>query len=309
MNSDDLDSDEEEPENYIFNTHDGELIAAAKMLLEKVARSAGFRPAQLVSVAKLQHALAHLPHANTDMDVKVSVTSPRRSFGEVETYHWWDVALEYGILRLTSGGHFYRPSTGGDTFTSMEWEAQPGEESEFSDYSDNNRIVPDLRSYEDGVASVDLAAGGYSIEVTDSDNPLLEEMDEEESEQEEEGEEEGNEEEPDTGKTEFSVSPLDATEAALAKRINETEVHSNEPNYSYGAESCDYCKCQLRSRGLFVDGRIRGEMMWANMCAPCFNSHGSGIGWGEGQLYARQPNGKWRLVAGFQPPDKRTEEF
>ncbi len=56
----------------------------------------------------------------------------------------------------------------------------------------------------------------------------------------------------------------------------------------------------LAQRGLFVDGRLRNDLMWGNMCAACFNSKGAGIGWGEGQLYARQPNGDWRMVAGFQ---------
>ena len=38
----------------------------------------------------------------------------------------------------------------------------------------------------------------------------------------------------------------------------------------------------------------------ANMCASCFELKGSGIGWGRGQLYAKQADGTWRLVAGFQ---------
>jgi hypothetical protein len=40
------------------------------------------------------------------------------------------------------------------------------------------------------------------------------------------------------------------------------------------------------------------------MCVDCFNDRGVGIGFGKGQLYARQPNGDWRLVAGFQPEDE-----
>ena len=39
--------------------------------------------------------------------------------------------------------------------------------------------------------------------------------------------------------------------------------------------------------------------MWANRCAACFDSKGAGIGWTQGQRYARQPNGDWRMVAGF----------
>jgi hypothetical protein len=52
-----------------------------------------------------------------------------------------------------------------------------------------------------------------------------------------------------------------------------------------------------------ICGHVQGEqsVKWANMCADCFNDRSVGIGWGKGQLYARQPNGDWRLVAGFGP--------
>jgi hypothetical protein len=56
----------------------------------------------------------------------------------------------------------------------------------------------------------------------------------------------------------------------------------------------------LDERGIFVDGKVRNSFEWANMCALCFEKHGEGIGWGRGQLYALQPNGDWRLVAGFE---------
>ncbi len=299
---------ESESENYVLTAHDHELLTAAKLLLNKVASSAGLHPAQLATVEKLQRALADMPVPNTEMDVLVSVSSPRRSFGEAETFHWWSVALENGCLRLESGGHFYQPSTGGDSFTSMMWSVQPGEESEFSDFKNNLRIVPDVRTYPDGIASVDFASGGYSVEVTDSDNPLLDEMEEEDDEDEAEDDEEqaDNEDhdEPEIERVEFTVSPVDASETAIARQIDEATVHSNEPAYSCGGETCGVCECELSTRGFFVDGMMGDGFEWANMCVPCFNLRGAGIGWGRGQLYARQPNGDWRLVAGFQPPNK-----
>ena len=302
MNEDDSDCDNEDgSDSYVLNPHDKQLLAAAQSLLVKVARAPSLHPAQLVSVAKLQHALARLPHANPDLEVHVSVVGPRHTFDDIETYHYWDVTLECGTLRLASGGHFYRPSSGGDSFTTMTWEAQPGEESDLSDYSANLWMVPDLRTYVDGVASVDFSTGGYSIEVTDSDNALLEEMEDEE--EGDEDDESGDEEEATTGRIEFTVTPVDASEAAVAKQINEAEVHSHQPDYAHGATACDFCQCQLNTRGLYVDGMAREGMMWANMCVPCFNVRGAGLGWGKGQLYARQPNGDWRMVAGFRSPD------
>jgi hypothetical protein len=33
---------------------------------------------------------SRLPKVILGLDVSVSVVSPRRKFGEIETYHWWD---------------------------------------------------------------------------------------------------------------------------------------------------------------------------------------------------------------------------
>jgi hypothetical protein len=34
------------------------------------------------------------------------------------------------------------------------------------------------------------------------------------------------------------------------------------------------CGCALNERGLFVDGRLRGDLIWGNMCASCFAKRG-----------------------------------
>jgi hypothetical protein len=95
------------------------------------------------------------------------------------------------------------------------------------------------------------------------------------------------------------LSPCDDADRRLAARIDHSEVDKHEATFAHGAEICDFCKCDLGKRGLFVDGKVRNEIEWANMCALCFEKNGDGIGWGVGQLYALQPNGDRRLVAGF----------
>ena len=277
-------------EKYLLNADDLELLKAAQILLVKVARANVLRPAQLLSVAKLQYALSQLPKVTSDMNITVSVSSPRKWFGDIETWHWWNVEWETGILRLNSGGHFYRQSTGGDTFTSMMWSVQPGEHSDFSDLRSHHRIVPDLVSYPEGVASVDLTNAKYSIEVIDPENESLEDED---------VEEESEESLDDTNV--FSLSTVDAAEKLIIQEVDLTRVLRQEPQYAYGVEICDHCQCDLSQRGLFIDGKNCGEMTWANMCVACFNVCGEGIGWGRGQLYARQPNGDWRMIAGFRP--------
>jgi len=163
----------ETPERYSFEGRDRALLTAAAVLLKKVAAAETLRPGQLVSVAKLRHVLSHLPRVTPDLDVTVSVISPRRKFGEVETWHYWDIAIEEEQLSISSGGHFYQPSTGGDSFTTLNWSAVPEEPAVFEDYRETLWMVPDVQSFPEAVESIDFAAGAYRIEITDSDNALL----------------------------------------------------------------------------------------------------------------------------------------
>lgn len=158
---------------YIFDQRDAQLLWAANVLLTKVAAGPRTRPGQLVSIAKLMHVTSVLPRVTEELNVSVSVSSPRQRFDEIETHHWWDVAVGDGELTISSGGHFYQRTTGGDTFTTMTWTAIPGHRTELEDHSESLWMVPDLRSYAQGVESIDLTSDGYSIEIVDHDNPLL----------------------------------------------------------------------------------------------------------------------------------------
>jgi hypothetical protein len=52
----------------------------------------------------------------------------------------------------------------------------------------------------------------------------------------------------------------------------------------------------------FVDGKVmrRG---WANLCPACYYGNVLGLGWGEGQLYRKDSNEQWVLVAGGDPDE------
>lgn len=160
-------------QRYQFVPRDAELIWSANLLLHKVMGSGKIRPAQMITVAKLQHVLSVLPRITQGVTASVSVSCPRRRFEEIETYHWWDFGIEDGRLSITSGGHFYDPKSGGDTFTTMDWTAVPEEPTELNDYRDTLWMVPDVSSYSEGVKSIDFTSGEYSIEICDDDNPLL----------------------------------------------------------------------------------------------------------------------------------------
>jgi hypothetical protein len=293
-------------ERYQFNSNDRALLDAAIALLKKVIVAEVLRPAELVSVAKLLHVLTVLPKVTSGLEVTVSVTSPRRNFDEIETYHWWDVGVEGERLSIRSSGHFYRPSTGGDTFITTDWAAIPGEPAESNDYRASLRMVPDVQSFPEAVGSIDFKSRSFTVEITDQDNPLLEGNDEpgdedtdEEGDSEPEGEDDMAELDGDTPAA-WSVTPIDAVEARLASAINADEVEANDPGHAYCIENCHLCGCALDQRGMFVDGWLRDHRETANMCALCFAASGKGLGWGVGQLYARQPEGGWRMVAGFR---------
>ena len=291
-------------ERYNFNAFDLELLAAASTLLKKLAATRKLQYAEMVSVAKLQHVLSCLPRVTCGLDIKVSVQSPHHKFGETETSHWWQVAIEGEQLSISSGGYFYRPSTGGDSFSTMSWAAVLGEwPTDFNDYSSSLSLVPDVRSFPDGIATIDFESESYNVEVYDRDNPLLDEM---EDDNEDDYSTEDNECSLEEDHEDFepqqpwTVTPQDDLEKLLASTVDPAEVDNNEPQYAYGVKSCDFCGCSINACGVFVDGSLHGPRAWGNMCARCFNDKGAGVGWGKGQLFAKQQDGNWRLVAGFR---------
>ena len=107
----------------------------------------------------------------------------------------------------------------------------------------------------------------------------------------------------------FVVVALDAAERTLAKLINEEQVQNNKPTYASNAKDCDLCQRLLVDMGLFVDGNVRGRRSRAIMCAVCFLKGGETIDSNSGQLYARQADDQWRLVAGFPDEDDRDRDL
>jgi hypothetical protein len=62
---------------------------------------------------------------------------------------------------VRAGGYFYRQITGGDSFTCMQWTAEPGQESDYSDYLGNLGIVDDAQPFDHEVEGIDLSQAGY----------------------------------------------------------------------------------------------------------------------------------------------------
>lgn len=48
---------------------------------------------------------------------------------------------------------------------------------------------------------------------------------------------------------------------------------------------------------LMFDARLDNGY-WANVCEPCFDDRGCGLGTGRGQRYEKQPNDRWLKTGG-----------
>jgi hypothetical protein len=299
-------------ERYNLSSQDKTLLTAASALLRKIAAAELTQPAELVSIAKLQYVLSRLPRVTKNVTVAVSIQSPRRKFGEIKTWHWWDVCAADSKILISSGGHFHRPSTGGDSFTTMNWIASPGEDPAFDDYVGSLSIVPDVQSFPDAVASIDFTAEAYILRVDDADNPFLEdEADGDRNSDNDAQEELQAEPEPaleeevsdDRSPQPWIAVPVNNDEVKLMFLVVNDDIAQNDAQFASGVSDCDGCGNSLDNHGLFIDGRLREQTGWANLCAKCFIHMGEGVGWGKGQMYAKQPNGDWRMVAGFPPND------
>ena len=93
----------------------------------------------------------------------------------------------------------------------------------------------------------------------------------------------------------------------LAEVVDEECLRRNR-SYEECPENCDLCLIPLAEETFISDGRVDGQTAWANMCADCTVYHGAGIGWGTGQLYRREPDGRFLLVAGGSPDYDEEED-
>lgn len=63
-------------------------------------------------------------------------------------------------------------------------------------------------------------------------------------------------------------------------------VNTEEPTKKWKGSTpvkCDVCRDKIKD--IFVDGKTSMRGLWANMCDPCHQSIGVGLGLGRGQRY------------------------
>jgi len=91
-----------------------------------------------------------------------------------------------------------------------------------------------------------------------------------------------------------------SAEVQLEPLLDEATISLGEYYDSPPAE-CDVCTIPLSDERYISDASLRGHGVWATMCGDCTVYHGAGIGWGTGQLYRKESDGRWLMVAGGGP--------
>ncbi|MBD9529476.1 hypothetical protein [Paracoccus sp. PAR01] len=68
-------------------------------------------------------------------------------------------------------------------------------------------------------------------------------------------------------------------------------------------ENCDVCSRPMKDEQFMIDGPAEAgpSPMWGNICVICACKYSPKVGWGKAQLYERDGDGIWRLVAGGPP--------
>ncbi len=158
---------------YVFSGEDAAIVTATRELLWKTARSGLPTARQLEIIAQALQVFEALPAKTPDLVIKIEITGPRRKFGSHEIYHWWHVEIENSYVSVTTGGHFYRPSTGGDTFSSLIWKIAPDFATEHHDYICNLKLVDDVQPFHQEVESLDFSHQKYALEVYENGEDVL----------------------------------------------------------------------------------------------------------------------------------------
>lgn len=142
-----------------------DVVAVAIKLLRKIIASDLPKPAQLPVIAEVLNVIARMPHTFPPLDAAVTLIGPTRIYGEHEIHHFWSVEVSGQDVYIKAAGHFYRKSTGGDSFTSLSFFAAPDSEATVDDMWHRHRIVDDAAPFAEQIDGMDLTEPGYRLSV------------------------------------------------------------------------------------------------------------------------------------------------
>ncbi len=153
--------------NHILSNHDYEILKAAKELLRKIKNSDLLDSSEKKNILHdIEEALQVLPSLFKRQWTQLTLTGPKRTFGDHVIKHYWEFTLhDDGCFDITSGGYFSSSSNGGDSFSSMMWEAVPGKEPVFTDFLPRIKMVDDADTFENEIKQIDLNIELYRLDV------------------------------------------------------------------------------------------------------------------------------------------------
>ena len=267
------------------NTRDCFIVEAALGMLEKLQRSDIPKAAERMTLSKFGLMLSKFPRCDFNDQISVYLLEQDRVYDDQRVSRYWQVEFEPSYLTITSGGIFYRESTGSDSFCCMHWSISKGEAGDYNEYSAQHLMVPDLKPFRIEVDEMDFTKGLWKLEIADEENTWLNE--------------EEDEEENDVDLAITIPIPTSEAESELVSQIDVRNiVHDGELVEGIPGNGCEYCKIPSLRLNHIVDGLNRdGDFAW--MCPDCWVEHGRGLGIGKGQLFTKQPSGKWICTTGL----------
>jgi len=136
MSPDEAADDTQEKTRYEFDPEESTVISAARKLVWGLASSSlCVIASEVITIGKLFRVLQRLPEVTLGENLRLDLSGPKRMFGTHAISHHWQLRLEdSGFLTISASGHFYRPETGGDSFTTMMWQVSPDCEPDESSY-------------------------------------------------------------------------------------------------------------------------------------------------------------------------------
>jgi len=260
----DWSDDEQTTEDvYLFDKADKSLVRSAVALIER-AMSAPIVPwATRVTIAKLMHVFSRLPYRSLDLNVQMSISSPRKHYGDAEIYFYLSIGVESDQLAIRYGGHYYHPRSGGDSFTVFTWRADPGDDAQQVRYLTDLRVVTALVNPLDVMRRMGEALNECSISIDDDDNELVgdEEIedeprtldprfDEEEDEPvaDEQQADDTDDEDEEAQRPPLRIEAMTTADRQLLQQVGAAQLASTHTgDYAYGISRCDGCGCALNS--------------------------------------------------------------
>lgn len=130
-------------EDYSLTLRDLSIVASAKALLWKVVRAGKVQDVELKTTMEILYVLDRLPESSAPLHARLDVRGPTRVYGDHRIRHAWSVEIEGHRVEISSGGSFYRDSTGSDSFSCMNLDAAPGYPAVLDDYLAHLGLVDD----------------------------------------------------------------------------------------------------------------------------------------------------------------------